>query len=1214
MAHTTLIKCKLKASSNDRQDPRKPEAKHSHHSKKHEPKNHKHINYQLPEFDNASLFSGSSQAFRMIFAEESEKLENDVDAKPPNNLTIKRVTPGVENFADVKENADVGSNELSGDMKKAKRLQHNNNIINELTVDSGPEEEMKTSLEIFDKATFLQENVYTKLEESHKMHSENYTDVKSIPARTLVDKTTQTTVSSSFENSADKSGYSVKILLNESGLAPRIVLQDASCDKDKPEALVVDLTQDKNIVIKPLHVDEQKISVTTKQNASTMTDSVEMSDLLSKEKLLASTSHPNNATSERRDWTINFSGGLVRSEKESNSSTHIPPSTDISMAVQVGSMEQANPHLESSPAATRLALLDSYEILASPQKNFFARNVTAKRCNTAKLTLMRAILESNLTDEEKVSSISLIYLNSKNASANSLRKQFPVQKMQNQIFEKETSTEYETSDTSGETPPGKDENEDDRNAVRVDFPRKNKRSKKLRRNRFGKNKFTQTDFEYPIIIVPPESYNEVNSKFPKLVKKPLPVSIIPVLRSDSKISFAASSEDDFKAKPILKKKSSPLPPATKDVGQGHKKSSVTFLIDASTQCDMSGLDRFDEDALAECSVQVEPEANFDNVSHSGVSSLSESRGVQELKRERKVSFNTIILTSLFDNEEVEKEELTKSTNVKPTFPIKREEPIKKPTNIPPIHKFLDLIDMEAKLMSQSMLNIQNTISTAVRIFKTEAVTLKDISTEVLNKAIKSLTSMQTGSPETVSKRTEHIDARADVPASQNERRPFLAQEHVQERKIISNRIETIRSPALIPFEVKNSMIKDKKTIVKLEADKRPVLRKTEIPTPLKGKPPSSDDSKSSMERSSNDAETNAFIRKLWKDINAEILAKVPRDSKVIQVPKLTKTLAEDLTHPDIPKDAIEDDTLSSVSHPNKPESLLSGPADLRDFWDFNFGTQSGKRTYSTVPQVSKCSIDDSPITSLSVPSDNFQGMPSLDTQSLVTSCYSTNQTHPRFPGLMLVRSFDSTISNIVNLYNTFTSYAYSTVPGQKEPVKMAHKEVQINSPFFVTSTKDVKSFDVNDKFPPRRHNLSIFPASSEELKPYLTRDATSHEDAYQPSKSTSVPEENELMKTLKIDAEKIELKRNDAQSEEETLDLSVKTNDGSTVTSEGAVVAVENKTDQLCLSCSDEFPRLKSPEVKIPVSVEKTPSLPTKKKYQQKKKKKKEDWWPQSPR
>lgn len=1206
---TTPINCKFKPPSYDRQDARKPEAKHSHHSRKHEPKYHKHVNYQLPDFDSASLFSGSSQAFRMIFAEESEKLETDVGAKQPINSTIKKTTPGVENFSDAKPTENDGTSELSGDAKKSKSLQ-NDKKLNELTQGSNLEEEIKTTLEMFNNvAPYLQENIYTKIEESQMMRPENYNDAKSSTARSLVDKTTQTaTKPDSIENSADKSGYSIKILLNESGMAPRIFLKDASHDIDKAEALVVDIRQDKNIVIQPLHVDEEKMNVITKQNASTMTDVVEMSDLLSKEKLLASTSHPNNATSERRDWKINFSGGLVRPEKESNSSMHIPPSTDISMAVQVGSMEQANPQLEASPAATRLALLDSYEILASPQKNFFARNVTAKRCNTAKLTLMRAILESNLTDEEKVSSISLIYLNGKNAGANSLRKQFPVQKLQNQIPEKETSTEYETSDTSGETPPGKDEIEDDdRNFVRVDFQRKNKRSKKLRRNRFGKNKFTQTDFEYPIILVPPESYSEDSSKFPKLVKKPLPVSIIPVLRSDSRNSFAASSEDDFKTKPILKKKASPLPPSAKDFGQSHKKSSVTFLIDASTQCDMSGFERFEGDALAECSVQVEPEGNFENLARSDVSSVSESRGVQDLKRERKVSFNTIILTSLFDNDEVEKEELSKSINVKPTFPVKKEEPIKRATNVPPIHKFLDLIDMEAKLMSQSMLNIQNTISTAVRIFKTEAVTLKDISAEVLNKAIKSLTSMHTGVPETVSKLTEHIEARANAQVPQNERRPLLVQEHVQERKILSNKVETIRSPALIPFEVKNSMIKDKKIVAKLEPYQKIIIeKKNEAPLPLKGKPSSSDDSKSSMERSSNDPETSAFIRKLWKDINAEILAKVPKDSKVIQVPKLTKTPAQDLTQPDLPKDAIEDDTLSSVSHPNKPESLLSGPADLRDFWDFNFGTQSGKRTYSTVPQVSKCSVDDSPIASLSVRSDNFQGMPSLDTQSLVTSCYSTNQTHPRFPGHMLVRSFDSTISNIVNLYNTFTSYAYSaTTPGQKDAVKMAHKEVQIDSPFFVSS-RDEKELDVNDKFPPKKHTISVFPASSEELKPYLAREATPNEDAYQPSKSTSVPEEKEL-KTLKIDPAKIEPKRNDAKIEEETLDLSVKTNDASMVDSSAAGTASENKSDQLCLSCSDEFPRLKSPEVKNTVNVEKTPSLPTKKKNQTKKKKRKED-------
>ncbi|MFE3898767.1 hypothetical protein, partial [Priestia sp. YIM B13480] len=415
---------------NGHKDQRKPENKHVH-SKRHEPKGQKNADYQLPEFDTASLFSGSSQAFRMMFAEESDKLENETVAKQPINPAIKRATPEVGNLEEVRPSENGASNELEGDAKKINLLQGSNNkMADELPQGSGlGEEKMKIPLEISHKTAVLQENNSTKLEESHKIHA------KSTPTTMSVDKTTQTSASDSLETSvSDKSGYSLKIVLKENGTSPRVVFQDASHDKDKSEALVVGLTRDKNIVIQPLRVDEENPSVITKQNASTMTDMDEISDLLSKEKLLASTSHPNN-TSTRKDWKNDFSGGLVRSEKESNSSTHIPPSTDISMAVQVGSMEQANPQLESSPAATRLALLDSYEILASPQKNFFARNVTAKRCNTAKLTLMRAILESNLTDEEKVSSISLIYTNSKNPGTNSLRKQFPVQKMQNQILE-----------------------------------------------------------------------------------------------------------------------------------------------------------------------------------------------------------------------------------------------------------------------------------------------------------------------------------------------------------------------------------------------------------------------------------------------------------------------------------------------------------------------------------------------------------------------------------------------------------------------------------------------------------------------------------------------------------------------------------------------------------------------------------------------------------
>ncbi|ESO07959.1 hypothetical protein HELRODRAFT_169673 [Helobdella robusta] len=693
--------------------------------------------------------------------------------------------------------------------------------------------------------------------------------------------------------------------------------------------------------------------------------------------------------------------------------------SNASMAVQIGSAEETSAAvLSSTPAVTRLTLMDSYEILSPSRQEDFDYNRGVKQDHTTKLLLIRDILQSDVTDEEKILNIEQLTSMS-SAKTNRLKKQYQYRfwnKKNKKMFGRNVKTEHETSDTSGESSKTEES--------AVSFPDRiiknefsgRKKSKKLKRNKFGRNKFTQT-IEATTTKAESqtsESSLDDNLNFPKLVRKPLPSSIIPVLLSDSKNSIHASSEEDFKAKPILKKKASPLPQPTKECGQNARKTSVTFLVDASIQCEASDFDKINEDTdNSSLKTLIDKRVVDVKSNHSDTTSQEEDQVGH--KRERKVSFNTIILTSLFDNEENEKEDQngnikTIKPNGKSTWPNKEPHDVNT-TKIPPVHQFLDFIEKEVKNVSENTAVLQNSLNKAMRIFKAEAVMLKDKSAEVLTKAIRAISPQRTIVERKPSPAKIEIKLTSVAPVTNAKTR--ISRSRSNEPRL-TNKSSPKDMIKLSPPASENFTETEKKKTLNLQVIEKNDLVKNQLVKTDKD-----------LDYLRKEIELQMFLQNFLRQVQTL----TDNDSSSVQASDDSKPAEKSPTESVSPtfKKSAEDIKVSDDEAHHIRKTISDSSKVPQYFWEYKINKR--KESSKNESNTSLVNNPETPVVSLYSQSDCYKSSYTVGTQSLINS-FSPQSSRPerqRISGLMLLQSFDSTISNIVKLYNNFTSYAFSSL-------------------------------------------------------------------------------------------------------------------------------------------------------------------------------------------
>ena len=980
-----------------------------------------------------------------------------------------------------------------------------------------------------------------------------------------------------------RADYSIRLVYRNkdelSSSVPDQTLKKLFQDICSNEALLVDVAKDRSILIQPIEKDlvpllaanpefnaSNKIeainrpeSFTSKSNESnndgskpalyTTTSNVleELKELSRQEKIFGSSSYPSStpkSTKTKLEKIKNLLNSCFSSELANtvpSISTHSSFSgksklSDLSMKVHRGSTEQTHSPLVQSPAVTKIALLDSLDILSPTYRETVTQNNRLKRDHTAKLLLITNILDSNMTDENKILTLKQIIEACPILSQleKDTRKHFnsPSHKTRAR-FSEFLQTEYENSDSDFLSP----DEEDFFKAFNMKVPffrpaykkptlkvkkpmKKRKKQKNLKKTSI--DKFLQTETLMKKISKEEDEETQI-SNFPRLVRKPLP-SILPmVLNTESRTSM----DDESKMKPILKKSS---PHAIKPCKLS-RKASLNFFN------------------------EIHNMASKDTNKHEKQKQETEDSG--NFKRERKVSFNTIILTSLFDNEDIDKDDVGRNkvsitTNGKDNWPGNLEDRTKK---VSTMQQFLNLLEREVRVVTDNASEIQNSISKAVKLFKDEAINMKNKCTDSFGKAFRSMSPMQSEKTEksVENKKEEKIKVNVTkIPKSMS----------IDQVNATQNPTKSLTNPfgsLTNNFDKKSETEKQKEEANESELyPLAPVTRKAKIKGPL-----TKDDVQVYF---SKELEIQTILGNVMRQITENKIEKTKKEAQK-----------------------------RSENKPKPPLKTNEAPiAKFSDFWDENKEVLANLSDNSL--QILKGHVNNTPVQSLNsetslnsmFPNAQARSFYSNGTQFSRLSEYETqsmSQGTPTNPSLNLIQSFDSTITSIVKLYNNLTNILCNQ-PEQTKYLTSGYEQEK--------NTRYKTIDEINEEVRKTAASLLKKPISKNHSTDYneLLIDLTTKTEPKQ-----DLSNYREMLENIK---------KND------TIDLSNKkstyaSKTAKNVIKKGEVIEIQDRDNgqEFCLTCSDEFPRLKTTVEKFIANLKENNADFVKRGKEEKKKKKK---------
>lgn len=1011
-----------------------------------------------------------------------------------------------------------------------------------------------------------------------------------------------------------KANYSIRLMYGNkhdiSASVPDMTLKKLFEDIYTNEALIVDVAKDRSILIQPFNNDDDsfcphsttsfpekskkdvrknrlevinevssssskdsnKSNLKAGPNLFTTTSNVldELKKMSRQEKIFTSSSYPSritNTTKNRLEEIQNllnscFSNDLTYlAPSQSSQSSYSGKLSDFSMKVQRGSVECANSPLVQSPAVTKLTLLDSFDILSPAYRETNFQNTRLKKDHSAKLMLITNILESNMTDENKILTLKQIMEACPILSQleKNSRKQFsPVNHKTRTRFSDIVQTEHETSDSFSEV-----EKEEDnqtfyfskrktplkRPVLKIGTTLRRKRRSTKSKKKIPNSKFTQTEYIVKR-IAEKKSEEKRNSNFPRLIRKPM------LFNSESKTSV----DDESRMKPILKKSSHALRPC-----QISRRSSLNFLNNLPNDFD-----------LQESSGK-----------HAGSSKQTENDEAGNFKRERKVSFNTIILTSLFENEDADKDEVTKkdikhfvASSGKSTWPDKEE------NDVSALQQFINLLEREVQVVTDNAFEIQNSISKAVSIFKDEAIKLKNKYSQSLGNALRAMS--PTRYEVTKKKSPTFIEMKSMAATLADHTARIVKLNHDGKKKIAKSisidRINTTSKQHTAPLTHFNlGSLTNNKMAIKVETEKQnevdnneeyplfPVTRKNKLKAPV-----SPDDIKIYFNK---ELEIQMILDNVLKENKDEQSEKLRNIPECLRIDPFFSNKTSDY------EEARRSDKLEVKKLPvmrKKLDGFSSNSIKFSDYWDereavlaqiSDNSLNSDAEIFSRTPVVSLYSeaSNNSMLTNARPRSfysngTQFSRLSEYDAQSM---CHSHSN-----PSLNIIQSFDSTISSIVKLYNNITNYVYnqppihpthycypddkvlrdellnnSRCPNQKDPNSGAATYLLKDLPSCVSRDYNELVWNLKKKLSDK--------SSSEDQKD------ESYEEMLRNIHETILPISEKLSSYASKVAKNVE--NNDAEEVEMVED------------------SPENieEENEFCLTCSEEFPSLKATVEKV---------------------------------